>query len=284
MESSLLEQSISSLITLALEEDLGKSGDLTSVPILGKTQLISGQIIAKQAGVIAGLSVLSAVYQRIDANVHITCHVQDGDHVATKQLLCDVHGPGTSILSGERIALNFLQHLSGVATLTAQFVEAIKGTGATILDTRKTTPGWRALEKYAVRMGGGQNHRMGLFDMVLIKDNHIDAAGGITEAVTKIRQHQEAKKLDIVVEARTLDEVKEALAANVQQILLDNMTIEEMAEAVLIINHQCKVEASGNMSLERVKEVAEAGVDFISVGMLTHSAPAMDLSMKLKLA
>lgn len=277
-----MKKNINELIRLALEEDLAKAGDVTSQAILGSDVQIQGQVVAKQAGVVVGLDALLAVYKKIDPKVKITLHVQDGEPVKIKQVICDIAGPGTSILSGERIALNFLQHLSGVATLTAQFVAAVAGTSTKILDTRKTTPGWRILEKYAVKMGGGQNHRMGLYDMVMIKDNHIDAAGSITQAVAKVRQHTVAKKLAIVIEARSLAEVHEALAAKVEQILLDNMNLEEMKEAVQIINHQSKVEASGNMNLARVQEVAETGVDFISVGALTHSAPALDLSMKLQ--
>jgi nicotinate-nucleotide pyrophosphorylase (carboxylating) len=181
------------------------------------------------------------------------------------------------VLSGERVALNFVQHLSGIATLTARFVEAVKGTKAVILDTRKTTPGWRVLEKYAVARGGAQNHRMGLHDMVLIKDNHIDAAGSITAAVTAARQ----SGLAIEVEVRTFDELREALALNVDRIMLDNMNEAQMREAVAITAGRVPLEASGNMTLERVAVVAATGVDYISIGALTHSAPALDLSMKL---
>ena len=195
--------------------------------------------------------------------------------------VAEVDGPLRAILAGERTALNFLGRLSGIATLTAQFAAAVYGTKARILDTRKTTPSWRSLEKYAVRMGGGVNHRIGLYDMVMIKDNHIDAAGGITQAVNAVRGSGLSDGLAIEVEVRTLDELREALSLNVERIMLDNMDEAMMREAVAITAGRTPLEASGNMSLDRVRAVAETGVDFISVGALTHSAPALDLSMKI---
>lgn len=276
-----LQTAIQTLIALALQEDLGAAGDVTSAASLPADKIITGRVIAKEAGVLAGLNVFEQVYHQLDPAVQFTAHVQDGDPVQVGTLVCEVTGAGHSVLPGERVALNFLQHLSGIASLTAKFVAAVKGTQAIILDTRKTTPGWRLLEKYAVRMGGGHNHRMGLYDMVLIKDNHIDAAGGITNAVNLMRAHDAAKTLSVEVEVRTLDELCEALTLGVQRILLDNMTLAQMRQAVTITAGHVPLEASGNMSLERVAAVAATGVNYISVGALTHSAPALDLSMKL---
>ncbi|MBE2268224.1 MAG: carboxylating nicotinate-nucleotide diphosphorylase [Anaerolinea sp.] len=276
-----MQTAIQTLIALALQEDLGAAGDVTSAASLPADKIITGRVIAKEAGVLAGLNAFEQVYRQLDPAVHFRAHIQNGDPVQVGALVCEVTGAGHSVLSGERVALNFLQHLSGIASLTAKFVAAVKGTQAIILDTRKTTPGWRLLEKYAVRMGGGHNHRMGLYDMVLIKDNHIDAAGGITNAVNLMRAHDAAKTLPVEVEVRTLDELCEALTLGVQRILLDNMTLAQMRQAVTITAGHVPLEASGNMSLERVAAVAATGVNYISVGALTHSAPALDLSMKL---
>ena len=269
------------LIKLALEEDLGVAGDLTSKATLPNDVRLRGRIVAKSDGVIAGLPLVAMVFQQVDASVSVQLFVEDGAHVKRGTLVAEVEGKGQSVLTGERVALNFLQQLSGVASLTAQFVKAVSGTKAVILDTRKTTPAWRSLEKYAVTMGGGKNHRIGLYDMVMIKDNHIDGAGGITAAVEAVRRHEQAKQVPIEVEVRTLDELREVLPLKVDRVLLDNMTNEQMQEAVAITGGQVPLEASGNMSLERLPAVAATGVDFISVGALTHSAPALDLSMKI---
>src|SRR5690606_26734502 len=214
--------------------------------------------------------------------VEIAPQVLDGDCVGAGTVICTFEGGARSLLTGERTALNFLQRLSGISTLTRQFVEAVSGTNAVILDTRKTTPGWRLLEKYAVRMGGGQNHRLGLFDAVMIKDNHIAAAGGITPAVERVRAFPDVAGLPIIVEVETLAQLQEALALGVDQILLDNMDEATMRQAVEITAGRVPLEASGNMSLERAAAVAATGVNFISVGALTHSAPAFDLSMRLQ--
>jgi nicotinate-nucleotide pyrophosphorylase (carboxylating) len=231
--------------------------------------------------VIAGLAAVQVVYGQLDPGVAVQFYARDGDRVAAGTEVCEVKGPGQFVLAGERTAINFLQRLSGVATLTAQFVKAVAGTQAVILDTRKTTPGWRELEKYAVRMGGGTNHRMGLYDEVLIKDNHIDAAGGITAAVQAVRAYPGAAGLPIVVETKNCDELREALALQVSRILLDNMSVDQIKEAVTIVAGRIPLEASGKISLEQVRAVAETGVNFISVGALTHSALALDLSMRL---
>jgi len=265
------------LIELALAEDLGDRGDVTSALSLPADTIITGRIRAKEAGVIAGLELVRLVYAQIDPAVTVDLLVADGTPVDVGMVICEVRGAGRSVLSGERVALNFLQHLSGIASLTAKFVAAVNGTKAVILDTRKTTPGWRLLEKYAVRMGGGQNHRIGLYDMVLIKDNHIDAAGGITAAVLAAQ----AAALPIEVEVKNLDELCEALTLKVDRILLDNMHLQQMRQAVTVAAGHVPLEASGNMALDRVAAVAATGVDYISVGALTHSAPALDLSMRL---
>ena len=269
------------LIDLALREDLGEAGDLTSKATLSDHVRLRGRIVAKADGVIAGLPLVRLVYQQLGDGVDVRLICGDGEHVTPGTLVCEVEGKGQSVLTGERVALNFLQRLSGIASLTAQFVGAVSGTKAVILDTRKTTPGWRLLEKYAVKQGGGQNHRIGLYDMVMIKDNHIDGAGSITAAVQAVRDYQPAADVPIEVEVRTLDELREVLPLKVDRVLLDNMTDDEMREAVTITNGYVKLEASGNMNLQRVAKVAATGVDYISVGALTHSAPALDLSMKI---
>ncbi|MBI1279863.1 MAG: carboxylating nicotinate-nucleotide diphosphorylase [Anaerolineaceae bacterium] len=274
-------ESASHLIQLALREDLGEAGDLTSKATLPDETRLRGRIVAKANGVIAGLPLVAMVYAQIDPTVEVRLICRDGDTVEQGTLVAEVEGKGQSVLTGERVALNFLQRLSGIATLTSQFVGAAKGTKTAILDTRKTTPGWRLLEKYAVTQGGGQNHRIGLYDMVMIKDNHIDGAGSITEAVEAVRAYQPASGVPIEVEVRNLDELREVLPLNVDRVLLDNMTNEQMCEAVKLTAGRVKLEASGNMSLERVPAVAATGVDYISVGALTHSAPALDLSMKI---
>ena len=269
-------------IRVALAEDIG-SGDATTNSIVPAEAAMRGQIIAKQEGVIAGLDVAQAVYQRVDAEVDFQPQVDEGARVTNRQVLALVCGRTRSLLTAERTALNFLGRISGIATLTRAFVDAVAGTKAVILDTRKTAPGLRAVDKLAVRRGGGQNHRIGLYDMVLIKDNHIDYAGSITLAVQRARAG--APELAIEVEARTLEEVGEALASGVERILLDNMTAEMMAEAVKIRDHFARardvvplLEASGNVTLETVRKIAETGVDYISAGALTHSAKVFDVS------
>jgi nicotinate-nucleotide pyrophosphorylase (carboxylating) len=266
----------SHLIDLAVAEDIGP-GDATSEAILPPGTCLRARIVAKAAGVVAGLPVAEAVFARVDPALHFTALASDGDPVHPGHLVATVAGPGRSLLAAERIAINFLQHLSGIATLTRAFVEAARGTQATVLDTRKTHPGYRVLEKYAVRMGGGQNHRMGLHDMLLIKENHIEGAGSITEAVTRARAG--FPHLPCEVEVKTLDELREALALDVDRIMLDNMDLEEMRAAVALTAGRTPLEASGGVTLQEVSQVAATGVDYISVGALTHSAPALDLSM-----
>lgn len=277
-----LQKSIETLVGLALAEDLDQRGDVTSFATLPDTLVIRGQIVAKAEGVIAGLPAVIETYRQVDSGVQVQPRLTDGEPVQPGTPVCDVVGPGRAVLTGERTALNFLQRMSGVATQTNRFVQAVAGTGAVILDTRKTTPGFRHLEKYAVRMGGGQNHRIGLYDQVMIKDNHIDACGSITAAVESVRKEfTRSSEIPIVVEVRNFAELHEALLLNVHRILLDNMSEDEMRQAVEITAGRTPLEASGNMSLARVRAVAETGVNFISVGALTHSAPALDLSMRL---
>jgi nicotinate-nucleotide pyrophosphorylase (carboxylating) len=234
----------------------------------------------KAPGVLAGLRVCEAVFQRVDPSLRWHTHVDEGSWSEAGTRVAEVAGSSRSILTGERVALNFLQRLSGVATLTARYVEAVAGTGARILDTRKTTPGLRVLEKQAVAAGGGVNHRFGLFDAVLIKENHAAMAGGVGEA-TRLAL-SDAGGLAVEVECQTLDEVREALEAGAPGILLDNMTNDELRSAVSLVAGRASLEASGGVSLETVRGIAETGVDFISVGALTHSAPALDVSLILE--
>ncbi len=272
---TILAEEILTLIRTALEEDIGP-GDVTTESIVPPEATMQGQIIAKQDGVIAGLEVARATYQLLDPQVTFQTLRPDGSGVTRGQVLALVSGRARSLLTAERTALNFLGRMSGIATLTRRFVDAVAGTGAIILDTRKTAPGLRRLDKWAVRLGGGHNHRMGLYDMILIKDNHIDFAGSLEEAVRRARALQ--SNLPIEVEARTLDDVRAALRLGVERILLDNMSIEMMTEAVRLVNGRAQLEASGNITLENVRAVAETGVHFISVGALTHSARVFDLS------
>jgi nicotinate-nucleotide pyrophosphorylase (carboxylating) len=264
-------------IRRALEEDI-RNGDVTTNSIVSENASLRGRIIAKQNGVVAGLHVAEAVWRELDERVNFAAKIDDGSRVANKTVLAEVAGPARALLTGERTALNFLGRMSGIATLTREFVDAVTTTKAIILDTRKTAPGLRTTDKLAVRIGGGQNHRTGLFDMVLIKDNHIDFAGSITAAVTRVREA--GLRVEIEVEARTLDHIREALALGVERILLDNMSFEVMREAVQITAGRAKLEASGNVSLTNVLEVARTGVDYISVGALTHSPKVFDVSLE----
>lgn len=261
----------------ALAEDIG-SGDATTNSIVETSARAKVQIVAKQSGVIAGLDVARTVFLQLDENIVFTPTVSDGLMVSQGQLLADVSGSARTLLTGERTALNFLGRMSGIATLTRHFVEAVAGTRAVILDTRKTAPGLRTIDKLAVRRGGGQNHRQGLFDMVMIKDNHIDYAGSLREAVRRVRDS--GLNLEIEVEARSIKEVREALAMKVERILLDNMTTAMMREAVELNAGAAKLEASGNVTLATVRDIADTGVDYISVGALTHSPHNFDVSLK----
>ena len=279
-----MDKYLSEIIKKALEEDI-KSGDITTEAIIMYSVFAEGIFLVKADGVIAGLNIAEKVFQMIDKEVVFKKLIEDGDKVSSGKIIAQVEGNASSILTGERTALNFLQRMSGIATLTNSFVEKIKNTKAKILDTRKTVPGLRMLDKEAVQLGGGKNHRIGLFDMFLIKDNHIEVAGSITNAVNSCRKYQQEKNsnLKIEVETKNLDEVKEALACKADIIMLDNFDLPKMKEAVLLINGMCTVEASGSININNVKEVAETGVDFISVGALTHSVKALDISLEVEL-
>lgn len=272
--------SIDELIAIALKEDIG-CGDITTDSVVSPNLTGRGDVIAKDPFVVAGLGVARSVFNQLDHTVDFSTDFTDGDFIKIGQIVFSVQGKLASILKAERTALNFIQRLSGIATLTHTYADRLKNTQVRVVDTRKTTPGWRALEKYAVKTGGGSNHRMGLYDGVLIKDNHIAACGGIRAAVARARKgvHHLVK---IEVEVTNLDELTEALSAGVDVIMLDNMTPEQIRKAVKQINGQVLVEVSGNVTLDNLSQLAEAGVDFISVGALTHSAKSADMSMKIR--
>jgi len=272
-----LPPEILACLNLALQEDIG-SGDVTTNSIVPANAVTAGEIFAKQPGTIAGLDVVRGVMLLLHRDIRFTPNVEEGANVTRGTQLANLSGSARAMLTGERTALNFLGRMSGIATLTRHFVNAVAGTQAKILDTRKTAPGLRAIDKLAVKRGGGENHRIGLFDMVLIKDNHIDYAGSVSEAVSRVRSS--GTNLEIEVEARTLEQARAALELGVRRILLDNMTIEATREAVKLNAGRAQLEASGNVTLENVREIAETGVDFISVGALTHSATVLDVSLK----
>jgi nicotinate-nucleotide pyrophosphorylase (carboxylating) len=274
-----LSAEIYGCIRRALAEDIG-TGDVTTESIVPADGTTRGQIVAKQHGIIAGLDVAAAVFIALDEDLTFTSKVDEGSRVQTGAVVAELCGSARALLSAERTALNFLGRMSGISTLTRRFVDMIAGTHATILDTRKTAPGLRAIDKIAVRRGGGQNHRLGLYDMILIKDNHIDYAGGLAQAVNKARAAN--AKVEIEVEARSLENVEEAVALGVTRILLDNMTVEMMQEAVRLAAGHSKLEASGNVTLETVRPIAETQVDFISVGELTPSPKVFDLSLRVE--
>jgi nicotinate-nucleotide pyrophosphorylase (carboxylating) len=288
----MIEPHLDRLIDLAFEEDLAGAGDVTTRATVPPATRGIASVRAKERLVLAGVDVFVRVFQRLDPSVELELLHKDGDVVDKGTVVIRAQGPAPSLLIGERPALNFLMRLSGIATLTAQMVEAVRGTGTRVVDTRKTTPGWRQIEKAAVRAGGGGNHRTGLFDGVLIKDNHIEAAGGVRAAVERARAHAH-HLLKIEVECADLAQVDECLALGVDGLLLDNMDEPTMAEAVRRVRAhpsqqaagalRITLEASGNMTLERLPKVAATGVDIISMGALTHQARSVDLSMKLKL-
>lgn len=272
------------IVHWALEEDVG-TGDITSQYIVPEDLWAEAVIFVRQKGIIAGLDVARLVFKTIDESIQFSPQLTDGSRVDPADVVATVSGPVRGILSAERTALNFLQQMSGVATLTDKFVEAIRDTGAKVTDTRKTTPCARILDKYAVSVGGGVNHRFSLYDMVLIKENHIKASGSITEAVRRARKGLEGsgrRGIRIEVETKTLNEVKESCSLPVDRIMLDNMRFEQIAEAVNTIRArkpQMEIEVSGGITLENIRQIAQTGVDFISIGMLTHSAPALDISL-----
>ena len=272
---------VDSMVSVALQEDLGY-GDITSQAVVGPNIKARGEFVAKQDFVLAGWPVVVRTFHHVSERITVEGVCRDGDAVAQGCVFGNVSGPAARLLSGERVALNFLQRLSGIATLTQQFVEAVSGTGTTILDTRKTTPGLRALEKYAVRTGGGRNHRFGLSDGVLIKENHITAAGGVAEAIRKARTTiDHLKKIEI--EVTTFEELNQALDAGADAILLDNMTPSQVKDAVQRTGGRVPLEVSGGVHLGNVREYAMTGVNFISVGALTHSFKSADISLELKI-
>lgn len=273
-------ESAKTLIKLALDEDVA-TGDITTDNLIPAETRRKAFMVAKANGVIAGLPVAEMVFRQLDENLVWGPQVEEGQKVSNGTVIVRFEASYRALLTAERTALNFFQRLSGIATMSAKYADAVKGTKTVVLDTRKTLPGFRMLDKYAVKMGGATNHRIGLFDMVMIKDNHIDVAGGITPAVEQIRSKVPAE-ISIEVETTNLQQVKEALDAGADIIMLDNMDNETMAKAVQIINGKAKVEASGNMTIDRLKEVAATGVDFISIGALTHSVQAMDISQRLE--
>ncbi|MDE7433398.1 MAG: carboxylating nicotinate-nucleotide diphosphorylase [Lachnospiraceae bacterium] len=278
MNEITMKMNADNLIYMALKEDI-TSEDITTNSVMPEYRLGTVDLICKQDGVIAGLNVFKRVFELLDENVLVELYFKDGDEVKNKDLLAKVTGDIRVLLSGERTALNYLQRMSGIATYTRRIVNLLEGTNITLLDTRKTTPNMRIFEKYAVKAGGGSNHRYNLSDGILLKDNHIGAAGSIKKAVQMARSYASfVRKIEVEVE--NLDMVKEALDAGADIIMLDNMTHEEMKTAVELINGKAKTECSGNVTAENIKNLSDIGVDYISSGALTHSAPILDISLK----
>jgi nicotinate-nucleotide pyrophosphorylase (carboxylating) len=273
------EYLIEKIISLAIEEDIN-TGDITTNALIPEESRATAEMTAKAPGIVSGLDIALKVFKYIDSTTIWTPLVKEGERVSKGDKIARIEGSYRALLTAERTALNILQRMSGIATATAIFVNELEGTNTRLLDTRKTAPGMRLLDKMAVKAGGGTNHRMGLYDMALIKDNHIKVAGGITNAVKQVRASIPAG-IKIEVEVTDLNETREALAAGADIIMLDNMTNEAMAEAVKVIDKRAETEASGNMNVQRLKEVAATGVDYISVGALTHSVTAMDISMNI---
>ena len=277
-------QEIIELIDRCFAEDIG-SGDHSSLASIAQGTVGESRLLLKQDGVVAGLELGEVILRRLDPNLEWVAMAKDGDYLLSGTQLASARGNVHALLAGERLMLNFMQRLSGVATQTYNAMEIVRGTGATILDTRKTTPGLRLLEKWAVTMGGGKNHRIGLYDMVMLKDNHNDSAGGITAAVNRTKAYLLEKGLDlgIEVETRNMDEVNEVLSVGgVQRIMLDNFSPSACVEAVRVIAARCETEASGGINLGNLRSYAETGVDFISLGSLTHSVSSLDISFKTK--
>ncbi len=262
------------LIKAALAEDI-RTGDVTSRLVVETGRCARARLVARESGALAGIALCRQVFLSVDRSTQFEPRLTDGSRFKAGQTLARVAGYARPMLAAERTALNFLQHLCGIATLTRRYVDAVQGTNAAILDTRKTTPGWRTLEKYAVRCGGGTNHRMGLDDLILIKDNHVAVAGSVTEALDRCRGHGLPRE----VEVQNLVGFRQALAAHARRILLDNMTIAQMKEAVTLARGRARLEASGGVTLRNVRRIAETGVDYISVGAITHSAPATDIAL-----
>ncbi|MDD5452386.1 MAG: carboxylating nicotinate-nucleotide diphosphorylase [Desulfovibrionales bacterium] len=276
-----ISTSVKFLIEQALAEDIG-TGDLTTEALIDPELQGQATIVAKQDFLVAGLEVAGQVFRTLNPVIEFKALLKDGGRVASGEVLAEVYGPVADLLRGERVALNFLQHLSGIATHTHKFVEAVAGLPVKILDTRKTTPGLRLLEKYAVRMGGGHNHRFGLYDAILIKDNHLSAVNSLAGAIRRAKDYA-PHVAKVEIEVSSIDQLKEALKAEAGAILLDNMDIPTLKEAVALAGGKAILEASGGVNLKNVREIAETGVDLISIGALTHSAPACDISMRLSI-
>jgi len=276
---ALAPDTIDTIIAAALAEDIGP-GDVTTDAVIPADTTCRGKIVCKQDGVIAGLSITQRVFQLIDERIQFDAKVKDGEKVQEDQIVARLHGPARGILKGERVGLNFLQHLSGIASTTARFVKAVEGTKTKILDTRKTTPGLRGFEKYATRMGGAVNHRMGLWDSVLVKDTHLALVGGISPALRAARKAY-PDEADLIVEVSNLQELEQALADKAPRVLLDNFSCGQVREAMQIIRGRAVVEVSGGVQVTNARAYALAGADYISVGALTHSASALDFSMKV---
>lgn len=275
------EQLIDDLLSLAFAEDIG-DGDHTTLSTIPATARGRQRLIIKEEGIIAGVEVARMVFERLDPDLTMTVMIPDGSHVKPGDVAFEVEGPVRSLLQAERTMLNIMQRMSGIATQTAKYQQRLDGLKTKVLDTRKTTPGMRMLEKEAVRIGGGCNHRIGLFDMILIKDNHVDFAGGIKQAVEAARKYcaEKGKNLKIELEVRNEDEIRQALEAGVDRIMLDNFTPERTREAVKLINGAVEIESSGGITLDTLRDYGECGVDFISVGALTHSVKGLDMSFK----
>lgn len=275
------EELIDDLLTLAFAEDVG-DGDHTTLSTIPAGERGRQQLIVKEEGILAGVDIARMVFEKFDPELKMTVFIEDGAHVKPGDIAFVVEGSVRSLLQTERTMLNIMQRMSGIATMTAKYQSRLDGLKTKVLDTRKTTPGMRMLEKEAVRIGGGMNHRIGLFDMILIKDNHVDFAGGITQAVNAAKKYlaEKGKDLKIEVEVRNTDEINEALAAGMDRIMLDNFTPERTREAVQLINGRVEVESSGGITLDTLRAYGEAGVDFISVGALTHSVKGLDMSFK----
>lgn len=273
---------LTQFITLALDEDIGE-GDHTSLACIPSTATGKAQLIIKENGILAGVELAGKIFNHISPQLEFSVLIKDGANVQKRDIAFFIEGSARDILKGERLVLNCMQRMSGIATITGKMVNAIKGTGTKLLDTRKTTPNFRALEKWAVRIGGGENHRSGLYDMILIKDNHVDYAGGISQAIIAAKKYlqEKDKKLKIEIEARNIDEVKKIIEiGGIDRIMLDNFSVEQTAEAVKIIGNSYETETSGNISFENIRAYAECGVDYISMGALTHSYKSLDMSLK----
>jgi nicotinate-nucleotide pyrophosphorylase (carboxylating) len=279
------QQELQQFITLAMHEDV-RGGDYSSLASIDATAQGKARLLVKDNGILCGIEVAKAIFEQVDVNLRVETHINEGSTIKYGDVAFHVYGSAISILTAERLVLNCMQRMSGIATKTNEYVKAIEGTNAKVIDTRKTTPNLRFLEKYAVTVGGGSNHRFGLYDMIMLKDNHIDFCGGITKAVSKVRDYLAANNLDlnIEVETRSIDNVKEVLqCGGIDRIMLDNFMPEKVKEAVDLINGKYETEASGGITLETIRSYAETGVDFISVGALTHSVKSLDLSLKAEI-